>query len=308
MSSKRVDELDLNLLPYFNELMKERKVSKVAEALGVSQPAVSNALKRLRGALGDDLFLRTTHGMEPTTLARQLAEPVAYAMDTIRAAMSQQVEFDPAVADRRFSIGLSDLGEMYFLPPLLDRIMQQAPNVSITTIRNNPATLKEDMEHGRVDVFVGVSPQLQGSFFRQRLYREHYVCAFRKEHPFERKAMSLSDYTSYDHVVVAAGHDHSEVDKLIERKGVERRIRLTVPHLNAAGYILQSTDLLATVPSKMCRIISEQFGLRHCPHPVAIPEISVGIFWHAAVHRDPANQWLRRMIFELFSEIPQPGA
>lgn len=298
------DDLDLNLLPYFNQLMRERKVSKVAETLGVSQPAVSNALKRLRSALGDDLFLRTTHGMEPTTLARQLAEPIAYAIDTIKAAMSQQVAFDPSVAERNFLLGLSDLGEMYFLPPLLSRMAQQAPGVSITTVRNNLPTLKDDMENGRVEVSIGMAPQLQGSFFRQRLYREHYVCAFRKGHPFEDRSMTLADYTACEHVVVAAGNDHSEVDRLMERKGVERRIRAVVPHFSAIGHILQTTNLVATLPSHMYQIIAEPFGLRQTPHPVALPEMSIGIFWHAALHRDPANQWFRRMVFELFSEIP----
>lgn len=300
------DDFDLNLLPYFNQLMRERKVSKVAESLGVSQPAVSNALKRLRGALGDDLFLRTTHGMEPTTLARQLAEPIAYAIDTIKAAMNQQVEFDPGVAERNFLLGLSDLGEMYFLPPLLARVGQQAPGVSITTVRNNLLTLKDDMENGRVEVSIGLSPQLQGSFFRQRLYREHYVCAFRKGHPLEGRTLTVNDYTRCEHVVVATGNDHSEVDRLLERKGVERRIRATVPHFSAVGRILQTTNLIATLPSRMYDIIATPFGLCHAAHPVELPEVSIGIFWHASLHRDPANQWFRRMVFELFSET-QPS-
>jgi DNA-binding transcriptional LysR family regulator len=295
-------DLDLNLLPYFNQLMRERNVSKVAEVMGVSQPAVSNALKRLRTALGDDLFLRTTHGMEPTTLARQLAEPIAYAIDTIKAAVNQQVDFDPSVAKRNFLLGLSDLGEMYFLPPLLAHVGQQAPKVSITAVRNNLSTLKDDMENGRVDLSIGVCPQLQGSFFRQRLYRERYVCAFRKGHPLAGKPLTLADYKNCEHVIVTAGNDHCEVDRLLERKGIERRIRATVPHFSALGHILQTTNLVATLPARMYDIIAAPFGLCHAEHPAQLPEVSIGIFWHASFHRDPANQWFRRMVFDLFSE------
>jgi DNA-binding transcriptional LysR family regulator len=302
------DDLDLNLLPYFNQLMRERKVSKVAESLGVSQPAVSNALKRLRSAMGDDLFLRTNHGMEPTSRARQLAEPIAYAIDTIRSAMSQQVAFDPSVAQRNFLLGLSDLGEMYFLPPLLSRVGQQAPGVLITAVRNNPLSLKDDMETGRVEVSIGISPQLQGSFFRQRLYREHHVCAFRRGHPFEARAMTVADYLACEHVVVSAGNDLGEVDRLMERKGLERRIRAIVPHAGAIGQILQATNMVATLPSRMFQIIAEPLGLSCIPHPVALPDTSIGMFWHGALHRDPANQWFRRTVFDLFSETPPINA
>ncbi|MGQ0699483.1 MAG: LysR family transcriptional regulator [Panacagrimonas sp.] len=302
------DDLDLNLLPYFNQLMRERKVSKVAESLGVSQPAVSNALKRLRGAMGDDLFLRTTHGMEPTVRARQLAEPIAYAIDTIKSAMSQQVAFDPSVAQRNFLLGLSDLGDMYFLPPLLSRIGEQASGVVVTAVHNNPLTLKDDMETGRVEVSIGISPQLQGSFFRQRLFREHYLCVFRKGHPLEGRRTTLADYKACEHVVVAAGNDLGEVDRLMERKGIERRIRAIVPHAGAIGQILRTTNLVATLPSRMVQILAEPLGLCHSAHPVSLPDMSISMYWHAVLHRDPANQWFRRTVFELFSESPAINA
>lgn len=299
-----INELDLNLLRVFNQLMIERRVSSVAESLGVSQPAVSNALKRLRGLLGDELFLRTAHGMQPTPLAEQLAEPIAYSIDTIRAAMNQQMKFEPATAQRNFLLGLNDLGETYFLPPLLSRMSEQAPGVTITTVRNNNLSLKEDMESGRVDVSVGLLPQLQGSFFRQRLFRQRFVWAFSKNHALtRRKALTIDDFIAADHVVVVSpGTGYGEVDRLLERRGIERKVRLTVPHFNALGHILHGTDLVATLPMRMAQVIAEPFGLIHAPHPVALPEVSIDTFWHAKLHRDPANQWLRRMIFDLFSE------
>jgi len=305
-----LNDLDLNLLRVFNQLMIERRVSSVAESLGVSQPAVSNALKRLRGLLGDELFLRTAQGMQPTTLAEQIAEPIAYAIDTIRAAMNQQVAFDPATAQRNFVLGMIDLGEMYFLPPLLTRLCEQAPGVTITTARSNNQSLKEDMETGRVDVSMGLLPQLQGSFFRQRLFRQRFVLAFRKGHPLEgKRAPSLADMLACEHVVVISpGTGHGELDRLMERKGVERKVRATVPHFNAVGNILRATNLVATVPVRMAEILEDPFNITYATHPVTLPEVSIDMFWHARLHRDPANQWLRRMIFDLFSEPGTPGS
>jgi DNA-binding transcriptional LysR family regulator len=299
-----LNDLDLNLLRVFNQLMIERRVSSVADSLGVSQPAVSNALKRLRGLLGDELFLRTAQGMQPTPLADQIAEPIAYAIDSIRAAMNQQVQFEPASAQRNFVLGLIDLGEMFFLPPLLVQLCRQAPGVSITTIRSNNVSLKEDMEAGRVDVAMGLLPQLQGSFFRQRLFRQRFVLAFRKGHSLaSKRSISQADFLACEHaVVVSPGTGHGEVDRLMERKGMARKIRVTVPHFNAIGNILEATDLVATVPHRLAEMLEKPFNVMHVSHPLTLAEVSIDIFWHARLHRDPANQWLRRMIFNLFSE------
>jgi DNA-binding transcriptional LysR family regulator len=218
--------------------------------------------------------------------------------------MNQQVAFDPATAQRNFVLGLIDLGEMYFLPQLLARLCQQAPGVTLTTVRSSSVSLKEDMESGRADVAMGLLPQLQGSFFRQRLFRERFVVAYRKGHPLDRKrSQSTADFLAYEHVmVISPGTGHSEIDKLMERKGVERRVRATVPHFYAVGHILRATDLLATLPLRMVEMMAEPFGLAYGAHPLALPEYSTDIFWHGRLHRDPANQWLRRTIFDLFSE------
>jgi len=303
-----LNDLDLNLLRVFHQLMIERRVSSAAESLGVSQPAFSNSLKRLRGLLGDELFLRTAQGMSPTPLAEQIAEPIAYAMDSIRAAMNQQIHFDPATAQREFVLGLIDLGEMFFLPPLLTQVCQQAPGVRIDVARGLTATLKEDMEAGRVDIAIGLLPQLQGSFFRQRLFRQNYVLAYRKNHPLARlPAITVADFVQHEHLVVLPGNGHGEIDRLMERKAIERRIRVTVPHFNSVGHILEATDLIATIPVRLAEMLGQPFGVTYSNHPVDLPEVSIDIFWNARLHRDPANQWLRRLIFRLFSDQSAGG-
>ena len=295
-------DVDLNLLVVFNELLAERRVNAVAQTLGITQPAVSNALARLRRLLGDELFLRTSRGMEPTPFAEQLAEPVADALATLHSALNQRASFDPATSARRFVLAMTDIGEIYFLPPLMHALARVAPTVSISTVRNASANLKEDMEAGRVDLALGLLPDLKAGFFQRRLFRHKYVCLFRKGHPLDKGRMTLKEFSDADHVVVvSAGTGHNRVDALLDDSGVRRRIRLRVPHFVAVGHIVSETDMIATVPERFALRCAEPFNLAYVPHPAKLPEIAINVFWHAKLHREPANQWLRTLIVETFA-------
>jgi DNA-binding transcriptional LysR family regulator len=295
-------DLDLNLLVVFNQLLVERRVSKVAEHLEISQPAVSNSLARLRKLLGDELFLRTTKGMEPTPFAQQLAEPVAYALGMLHGAVNQRMSFDPATSDRAFTIGMTDIGEIYFLPSLMDALARSAPGVTVSTVRNTTINLKDEMEAGHVDLALGLLPQLKAGFFQRRLFRQRYVCMFRKGHRLDKRKISLEEFSKAEHVVVvSAGTGHGKVDELLDRSGVERRVRLTVPHFVAVGHILHKTDMIATVPERFAQQVAGPFDLAFVNHPATLPEIAINLFWHAKYHKDPANQWLRGLLFELYS-------
>ena len=295
-------DLDLNLLVVFNQLLVDRRVSTAAESLGLTQPAVSNALKRLRTALQDDLFVRTYQGMEPTPYAAQLAEPVALAMRTLREALHHQERFDPLTSERTFTLAMTDIGEIYFMPRLMDALTCQAPRCVISTVRDSSVSLVQALQDGTVDLAVGLLPNLQAGFFQRRLFHNRYVCLCRKDHPATREPLTLERFCAYGHVrVIAASTGHGEVDTHMTRAGIRRDIRLEVPHFVAVGHILQRTDLLATVPERFADCCVEPFGLTALPHPVALPEIAINMFWHAKYHKDPANRWLRQLMFELFS-------
>ena len=296
-------EIDLNLLVVFQQLIQQRRVARVAEQLGITQPAVSNALARLRKLLDDPLFTRTPAGMQPTPLAEQLAEPVARALELLHGALNQRSSFAPAHSERVFTIGMTDIGEIYFLPRLMDAIAQAAPGVSVSTVRNAAVKLKEEMEAGHVDLAIGLLPQLRSGFFQRRLFTQRYVCLFREGHRLDKRRVSLREFSAAEHVVVvSAGTGHGKVDELLERSGVRRTVRLTVPHFVAVGHILQHTDMVATVPERLAQALIEPFGLAFSAHPAKLPEISINLFWHAKVHKDPANQWLRDLLFETFAD------
>lgn len=296
-------ELDLNLLVTFNHLLVERRVSAVAERLGVSQPAVSNSLAKLRRLFGDELFLRTPKGMEPTPFADQLAESVSYALAMIHSGVNQRVSFDPATARGALTIGMTDIGEIYFLPALLDRLRRDAPGLTLSTVRNAAVNLRDELETGKVDLAMGLLPQLKAGFFQRRLFTQSYVCLMRRGHHLDKKRISLAEYSAAEHlVVVSAGTGHGKVDELLSRSGVVRTIRLTVPHYVSVGHILQHSDLIATVPERLADRLLEPFGLVRVPQPAKLPDVAINVFWHAKYHRSPANRWLRGIVFELFAD------
>ena len=294
--------IDLNLLLIFNQLMLERRVSSVAEHLGITQPAVSNALKRLRDVLGDELFLRTAKGMEPTPYAIALAEPIQAALGLLNQALNQAQQFEPQTARRTFTLAMTDIGEIYFLPPLLDKFASIAPQVKISTVRPYSVSLKEQMMAGSVDLALGLLPHLQAGFHQRHLFRQRYVCLYRKHHPVATPQLTLGQFCQLEHVgIIAPQTGHSEIDTLLERAGIQRRMRVVVPHFIAVGHILQSTDLIASVPERFAERCVEPFGLEIAPHPATLPDIEINVFWHAKYQRDPANQWLRQLLAELFA-------
>lgn len=301
-------DIDLNLLVVFNQLLVERSVSKVAEHLGLSQPAASNALARLRKLTGDALFLRTTKGMEPTPFAQQLAEPIAQALGLIHGAVNHRASFDPATARRAFTVCMTDIGEVYFLPKLMEELARDARGITLRTVRNTSVNLRDEMEAGRIDLAIGLLPQLKAGFFQRRLFRQRYVCMFRKGHALDKRKVSLSEFSSAQHVVVVSeGTGHGKVDELLERGGVARQVVLTVPHFVAVGHILQHSDMVATVPERLAQALVGPFGLTYVKHPATPPEIAINMFWHAKYHRDPANEWLRSTVFRLHADRSASG-
>jgi len=301
-----INEIDLNLLVVFNQLLIERRVSAAAETLGLTQPAVSNALARLRRLLGDELFLRTPGGMAPTPRAEMLAQPVADALALIHGAMNQRISFDPATSQRSFNIGMSDIGEIYFLPTLMDALKAQAPQVRISTVRNTAVNLADAMGAGQVDLALGLLPQLKAGFLQRRLFPQGYVCVFRKGHALDsggKRRLTLAEFSAADHVVVeAAGTGHGRVDEALQRRNIHRTVRLRVPHFVAVGHILSGTDMIATLPQRLAEKIVEPFGLTWSKHPAPLPDTAITMFWHARYHQDPANQWLRDLIYRMFAQ------
>lgn len=303
-----ISRLDLNLLVVFHHLLSLKRVSAVARILGMSQPAVSSALGRLRASLGDELFLRTQGGMEPTPYALQLAEPVAVALDGLQQALNVRAAFDPANSTRSFTIAMTDVGEMYFLPVLVDGLSAMAPGVTLQVVSVTHPALKDDMSTGRIDLALGLLPQLQAGFYQQALFHQKYICLMRKSHPrANRSPLSLSAFTEAEHVrIVAAGTGHGRVDVALANRKLRRKFRLTVPHYVALGDVLKHSNLIATVPERFADRILKPFDLVKRDLPIEVDQSAIHQFWHGRLHRDPGHQWLRQYISKRFGDGQTP--
>ncbi|MGQ7932661.1 LysR family transcriptional regulator [Paraburkholderia sp. D1E] len=291
------------MLLVFAELVSERSVSKAAQNLGMSQPGMSNALSRLRTLLGDDLLLRTGRGMQPTPYAERLAGPLNEALRLIHGVVNLEMDFDPSTSNRSFTIAMTDIGEIDFLSNLMHALERIAPDVSLSTVRKGADNLKDELEAGAVDLAVGWLPDLNAGIFQRRLTSSQYVCTFRKGHALDKGHVTLEEFCAADHlVVIAANTGHMLAEHDLERMGIRRNVRLRIPHFAAVGHILSETDLIATLPGRLVNRSIVPFDLAWAPLPIKLEPIPLNVFWSAKYHRDPANQWLRSLLFDTFRE------
>lgn len=293
--------LDLNLLVILQHLLEERSISAVARRLQLSQPAVSNALRRLRTALDDELFVRSAQGMQPTPLAERLAEPVGEALSLLSHMLDFRDAFDPAGGTRRFVVAMSDVGETHFMPTLLGLCAASSPGVRIDTVRLAGPDLRREMEAGRVDLAVGAFEDLGGSFFQRMLFRQGYLTLYREGHPTAHADMTRQEFIQARHLVVSRALPYGQVNQSLERAGVVLSEHFSVPHFGAVPYIVAENDLLATVPQKLALSVAMRFGLRTLAPPLRVPYLQTNMFWSRRFHRDAANQWLRGLIVDNFA-------
>lgn len=299
----KLADIDLNLLVVFDLLYQEQNTQRVALRLGLTQPAVSHALMRLRLLLGDELFERTSQGLQPTPRASQLHPGIADALARMNDTLNLRDDFNPALSERTFNLNMTDIGEIVFLPRLLQHFSQAAPGISLHTARSHNNELKYEMEEGQIDLAVGLIPQLGAGFYQQRLFVQRYVCLMRHDHPLATGEFGLKEFRSaYHAVVVAQGTGHGMVEEQLANAGIKRPVRLTLPHFTAVPYIVSSSDLVVTVTAKLAVATCDRFGLTVREHPFAFQEIPINLFWHRRFHQDPGNRWLRGLMFSMFSE------
>jgi DNA-binding transcriptional LysR family regulator len=295
--------LDLNLLRVFEAVHAHRNTSVAAGTLGVTQPAVSNALKRLRTAFKDELFIKTAQGMSPTPKGAELARAIMQALSVLREGLEAPQVFDPARSNRHFTLAMSDIGEIIFLPKLLAWLKQAAPGVRLTTVSLPAAECKRAMENGEADLAVGFLPALKAGFFQQRVFTQKYVCMVRAGHPLAREPLSLKSFLACQQAMVnAEGTGHSIVRQVFERAGLEPDVLLTLPHFLAVPMVIAESELMVTVPQKLGEAFARVLPVKLLTHPVKIPPFQVNQYWHRRFHQDPANQWLRTNFARQFRE------
>lgn len=303
-----IDHIDLNLLRIFDALMRTRNVSEAGNLVGLSQPATSFALAKLRRLCNDQLFVRTPKGMEPTPRAGVMAGPVRHVLEVVEREVFQLAHFDPATSTRTFTLSMSDIGEMVFLPELLKRLKQEAPCIDIRSIAMPPAGLESAMESGDVDLALGYFPDLKkANFYQQRLFESSFVCAVRRNHHVIGDTLSMEQFLSASHIVVhAAGRSQEIFEQFLATQGIKRRIALHIPHFMSVPVLLKDSDHICTVPFPGTEAFFTLAHIKMLDLPMQVPSFELKQHWHARFHHDAANQWLRKVIYGCFSNYIVP--
>lgn len=305
ITRSRMQDLDLNLIPYLVAMEDARNVSRAAERLGVSQPRVSTALGRLREYFGDPLFVRTSRGMEPTPRALALIPAARDALIRIEKGMLAAQEFDPATSTHTFSIALSDVGEIVFLPRLLQLFAERAPHANLRSVSVPPGQVERGLESGDIDLAIGYFPDLGGNnFFQQRLFTHRFICLMRSNHPLAGTTMTVEQFLSLGHAVVRAeGRSQEVLEHYLEKKRLRRRAVLETPHFMSLPFILTRTDLIATVPHAIgFAYVSEHASITIVEPPLPLPRFDLKQHWHRKYHNAPRGEWLRSVVSELFND------
>lgn len=290
---------DLKLLQLFDLLYDVRSVTRVAEQLGQSQPTVSIWLGHLREYLHDPLFIRTPGGMAPTPQADALIGPCREILESLRRFTAWEIAFDPATAQRRFRICMTDASHITLLPRLLAHVRAQAPGVRLEAARIDGNT-ERALESGEADLAIGYVPWLGGGIYQQKLYDQDWVCLVNRHHPRIRGRLGAKQYRLEGHVAITAGTGAQLLEQALRQARIERDVVLELPGFLGLGAIVQTTDLITTLPRHIGQTLAQASDLAVHACPIPVDGFAVRQHWHARYHHEAGNRWLRGVVIRLF--------
>ncbi len=296
----RLEQVDLNLFVIMDALYRERKVTRVAAQLNLTQPAISNALNRLRQTFDDKLFVRTPGGMKPTPVADSIIHDVRQALLLLGNSINVNMQFDPMHSEKEFHLGMNDFAESIISPKLSEKIRALAPNIHLTSSYIDRQTATEELKSGNLDLLLDAhivnAKDLEQSF----LGKLPYVVTMSPEHEFANQELDLEAYLSSSHLHVSSrSKGRGQVDIALHTLGKRRRIALRLHSYLVAARVMEKSDLLWTAP----KVIAETTSLCIKPLPFDVEYLPWNIFWHGESTNDPANIWLREIVTEVGRDV-----
>ncbi|MEM0953560.1 MAG: LysR family transcriptional regulator [Pseudomonadota bacterium] len=314
-----IQRVDLNLLVYLDVLLRERTVTQAAAQLNLSQPAMSNGLRRLREAFNDPLLVRTSDGMTPTERALELEPLIRDILSNVDQALQPNEEFEPGEAQRTFRIMASDYAESTLLPSLLAKLRKQAPGISLDIMTPSDVSFL-DVERGKVDLVINRFDSMPQSFHQNTVWTDSFSCLLSADNPL-LKSFTLDDYLEAQHVWVSktgmgvgVGVNPEDVQRLgwvdaaIAKLGKKRHITVFTRHYQAAMILAEQNDLVVTLPSLAARLQVKNPRLVIKQPPLDIPPLELKLAWSPLLQHNPANRWLRQLIVETGREISKASA
>lgn len=301
-----ISRTDLNLFVVLDAIYSQGNITRASQTLNLSQPALSHALARLRAMFDDPLFVRQGALMVPTPFTRGIITQVRQGLQLFEMSLQADQSFNPAQTQRSFHLGLRDVFEATILPPLLQKIAEQAPGISIASVRVDRREIETALSSGNLDMVLEVPIPLVGNIRQQRVSRDRLIVLSRKGHSQMPKKKSvpldLANYLQQRHVLVSSRRQGMGLEDFeLNREGLRRQISLRCQHYFAACRVVSETDLLLTMPEQYASIANAQFMNRIDPFPLATQPIDAHLYWHASADNDPANAWLREQLLNLMS-------
>ncbi|HEY9618857.1 MAG TPA: LysR family transcriptional regulator [Crinalium sp.] len=299
--------VDLNLLVVFDALMAERHVTRAGERIGLSQPAVSAALNRLRHLLKDDLFIRRADQMQPTRKAQELAVPLRQALMQIQTALEPQV-FDPATTSRTFKLATNDFAASILLPSLGVKLSREAPNIDLRLIYADDAWGMKLLDEDAVDLAIAPFESFQPQFEHQHLLEPGgFLCVMRKGHPLAVKPLTMESFVATPQLLISRTGDATGfVDEILAEMGLKRRVAFTVPSFLLAPIVLAQTDYIAVLPRRLVEMFQQLTDLIAYEPPFPQRKFPLGMLWHQRLSKDPGHLWLRNTLREVAAAIEAP--
>lgn len=300
-------QLDLHLLELFETVYRTRNLTAAGSQLGLTQPAVSRGLSRLREMYGDALFVRQQRGVVPTPFADSLVSPVSSALEILRATV-QRPTFNQGHEARTFRVAMSDIGERLFLPRLMSYLADVAPQVIVEAVSPSQGELYDGLASGQIDLAVGYLSDLGKQMHQRRLFRERFVYVARKDHPSVKGSLRREQLRELAHVVAGPeGMQHAAaVEKVLSGTRVKARVALRVHSFLCVAPIVASTNLIGAMPSNLGAMVAAHMQLQLIEPPVQFPAFDVSMTWHQRFHRDPGSEWLRSVFVALFDSLKVP--
>lgn len=304
MSNLRM--FDLNLLVAFDVLMRELNVTRAAEQMFITQSAMSHILHRLRQQLDDPILVKTPGGMKPTARALALIEPVRALLSETERLIQPPEAFDATTSQRRFVLAATDYLEYLLMPGLSGLIEKMAPGIDLHVKRTESSFPAAQLENGSLDVVLGFTSVLNppAHLYSQPLFSDQMACVVRQNHPVITKPPSLEDYISVPHMLISrTGSPHGIIDEKLAELGMERRIKLIVPHFLSAPLIVAETDMILSLPYRIAAQFQKHAHLEIFPVPIDLPDYELAMIWHPLRDKDPAHLWLREKIVAVCKSI-----
>ncbi|MFL0801966.1 MAG: LysR family transcriptional regulator [Agarilytica sp.] len=294
-----IKDIDLNLLSVFTAVYQTQNISRAAERLGMSQPATSNALNRLRKILQDPLFVRNSRGVTPTQHAKELAPTLTQALDLIQNCLNEKTDFNYATAEREFNIAMSDYCEFLLMPRVIDWLSKFAPGVRINVWPIEGGDTNEAFIHEKLDLALGNIPYLIENYRMQGLFDEDFTPIMRVGHPRGNDDLTLEEFVSLPHAIFTPRYHHKDMaSRPAADKEWQHQAALQVPNFMSLVAIVSQSDLVAAAPLRSINAFREIYPVKTISLPVEFPRVKIYQYWHETKHNDPSLKWLRDLIFK----------